>query len=189
MERSKINIKKSTVSMCQTAVCAALLCVLSPLAIPTPLSIAFTLQVMIVILSALILKPLQALAAQVIYTLLGIAGLPVFSGYQSGFGVIAGPTGGFILGFIAASFFVSLLKGSPNGKFALPRYAAVAVAVGIPCIYIPGIVGFMLASGKDFMTAFALVAAAFIPVDLIKCVAAALLACRLSRRAVRAPER
>lgn len=176
MQSSKTNIRQTTVAMCEIAVCAALLCVLSPLSVPTPFGVGFTLQVLIVLLTALVLKPLHALAAQVIYTLLGIAGLPVFSGYQSGFGVIAGPTGGFIIGFILASFFVSLAKGRSNGKYALVRCLLAAVAVGIPCIYLPGILGFMLATGRDFGTAFMLVAATFIPVDLIKCVVASLLA-------------
>lgn len=181
LQKSKINIRQTTVAMCEIAVCAALLCVLSPISIPTPLNVGFTLQVLIVLLSALILKPLHALAAQVIYTLLGIIGLPVFSNWQSGFGVIAGPTGGFIIGFIFASFFVSLLKGKPDNKWVLPRYILTAVVVGIPCIYLPGILGFMLATGRDFGTAFMLVAATFIPVDLIKCVVAALFAVPVNR--------
>ena len=176
MQKSKTNIRQTTVAMCETAVCAALLCVLSPLSIPTPLNVGFTLQVLIVLLVALILKPIYALAAQVIYTLLGIIGLPVFSNWQSGFGVITGPTGGFIIGFIFASFFVSLLKGKSDSKWVLPRYILTAVVVGIPCIYLPGILGFMFATGRDFGTAFMLVAATFIPVDLIKCVVAALFA-------------
>ena len=97
---SKLNIRQATVSMCQVAVCTALLCVLSPLSIPTPIGVGFTTQVLIVLITALILKPAQALAAQLIYTLLGILGLPVFSMYKSGFGVLTSPTGGFIIGFI-----------------------------------------------------------------------------------------
>lgn len=176
MQNSKINIRQTTVSMCEIAVCAALLCVLSPLSVPTPFGIGFTLQVLIVLLTALVLKPLRALTAQVIYTLLGIVGLPVFSNYQSGFGVIAGPTGGFIIGFILASFFVSLAKGKDNGKWTIVRYPAASVVIGIPCIYLPGILGFMFATGRDFGTAFMLVAATFIPIDLIKCVVASLFA-------------
>ena len=55
MQNSKINIRQTTVSMCEVAVCAALLCVLSPLSIPTPFGVGFTLQVLIVLLTALIL--------------------------------------------------------------------------------------------------------------------------------------
>ena len=95
MANNKINIRQTTVALCQIAVCAALLCVLSPLTVPTPFGIGFTLQVFIVILTALVLKPLHALTAQLIYTLLGVIGLPVFSGYQSGFGCDNQPHGRF----------------------------------------------------------------------------------------------
>lgn len=181
MQKSKQNIRPATVGICLTAVYAALLCVVSPLTIPTPFGIGFTLQVLAVMLAALTLKPQLAAASQLVYTLLGIFGLPVFSGCQSGFGVVAGPTGGFIIGFIIASFAVSLLKGKPEGRLLPLRYIAVSVFVGIPCIYIPGITGFMLASGRDFWSAFALVAAAFIPFDIIKCIIAALAAVPLNK--------
>ena len=173
MQTSKINIRSATLNMTLIAVFAALLCVLSPLAIPTPMGVAFTLQVFAVVLTGLVLKPLHALAAQFIYTLLGFCGLPVFAGYQSGAGVLFSPTGGFIVGFIAAAFFVSLLKGSLQGKYAVLRYPLTAIIVGIPCIYLPGVIGFMSVTGRDFGTAFMLVAATFIPVDLIKCALAA----------------
>ena len=176
MENNKINIRQTTVSLSRIAVCAALLCVLSPLTVPTPFGIGFTLQVFVVMLTAMILKPLHALAAQLIYTLLGFIGLPVFSGCQSGVGIIASPTGGFIIGFIIAAFCVSLLKGKADGKYALVRYIAVSIAVGIPCIYLPGIIGFMLVTGTGFWAAFSLVAATFIPIDIAKCVLASLIA-------------
>lgn len=181
MQKSKQNIRPATVNICLTAVYAALLCVLSPLTLPTPFGVGFTLQVFAVILAALTLKPQLAVASQLVYTLLGICGLPVFSGYQSGFGVIAGPTGGFLFGFIIASFAVSFLKGKPADKPVPLRYIAVSVFVGIPCIYIPGILGFMFASGRDFLSAFALVAATFIPFDIAKCVLAAFAAVPLNK--------
>lgn len=178
---SKLHIRTATIRLCETAVCAALLCVLSPLTIPTPLGVGFTLQVFIVLLNALVLRPTRALAAQVIYTLLGIAGLPVFAGYQSGVGVLVGPTGGFLIGFLLAAFFVSLAKGDCLGKYAVVRFLLAAVVIGIPCIYLPGIIGFMLYTGGSFNAAFMAVASAFIPVDLIKCALAALIAVPVSR--------
>ena len=60
---AKSNIRKKTVALCQIAACAALLCVLSPLSVPTPFGVGFTLQVLIVILVALVLKPLYAVTA------------------------------------------------------------------------------------------------------------------------------
>ncbi|MBQ1814980.1 MAG: biotin transporter BioY, partial [Ruminococcus sp.] len=97
-KKNNSKLKLTTLAMAQIAVSAALLCVLSPLAIPLPIPVPFTLQVLVVIMIALILKPSYAIIAQLIYTVLGIVGLPVFSGGKSGFGTILSPTGGFIIG-------------------------------------------------------------------------------------------
>lgn len=181
MEKSKTNTLRFTpLTMAQIAVCTALLCVLSPLAIPMPILVPITLQVMIVVLVALILHPVHALIAQLLYTLLGIVGLPVFSGGKSGFAALASPTGGFIIGFIFASFFVSLLKGSGVGTRGVVRYMLVAVFVGIPLVYIPGIIWFSVVQQVDLLTSAKLVAASFILVDVAKCVVAALFAVPLN---------
>lgn len=185
MENSKANSKANSLrftplTMAQIAVCTALLCVLSPLAIPLPILVPITLQVMIVVLVALILNPVHALIAQLLYTLLGIAGLPVFSGGKSGFAALASPTGGFIIGFIFASFFISLLKGSGAGTRGAVRYILVAVFAGIPLVYIPGIIWFSVVQQVDLLTSAKLVAASFILVDVAKCVAAALFAVPLN---------
>lgn len=163
-------------NMARIAVCTALLCVLSPLAIPMPFPVPLTLQVFAVLLTALILSPLQALTAQLLYTLLGFIGLPVFSGGKSGFAALASPTGGFIIGFIIASFLVSLLKGKGEGKSTVIRYIAVSVLVGIPSVYIPGILWFSVIQQVDVITSAKLVAASFILFDVAKCVAASLIA-------------
>lgn len=166
-------MRLSVYSTARIAVCAALLCVLSPLAIPLPILVPITLQVFAVILVALVLDPLEALIAQALYTLLGCVGLPVFSGGKGGFGAVLSPTGGFIVGFILASFLVSLLKGSGKGRRGVVRTAAVAVLVGVPAVYIPGIVGFIMYTGKDILTAAVTLTSTFILIDVAKCLAAA----------------
>lgn len=170
------TLRFTPLTMAQIAVCTALLCVLSPLAIPMPILVPITLQVMIVVLVALILSPVHALIAQLLYTVLGIVGLPVFSGGKSGFAALASPTGGFIVGFIFASFFISLLKGSGDGTKGVLRYILVAILAGIPAVYIPGIIWFSVVQKVDLLTSAKLVAASFILIDVAKCVAAALIA-------------
>ncbi len=171
--KTKPKMRLSVYSTARIAVCAALLCVLSPLAIPLPILVPITLQVFAVILVALVLDPLEALIAQALYTLLGCVGLPVFSGGKGGFGAVLSPTGGFIVGFILASFLVSLLKGSGKGRRGVVRTAAVAVLVGVPAVYIPGIVGFIMYTGKDILTAAVTLTSTFILIDVAKCLAAA----------------
>lgn len=74
------------------------------------LSIPVTLQTFFVMLTGLLLPPKDAFLALLLYLLIGIIGIPVFSGYTSGFGALLGPTGGFLLSFPIAAFLISLMK-------------------------------------------------------------------------------
>lgn len=176
--------KLTILAMSQIAVCAALLCVSAYISIPLPfIPVPFTMQVLMVVLVALILKPAYALIAQVLYTLLGVVGLPVFSGGKSGFGTILSPTGGFIIGFIIAAFLVSLLKGK---KESIVRFILISILVGIPCIYIPGIAFYMIYANADLLTAITALTSVFILVDIAKCVIASILAIFIRKALVKA---
>lgn len=168
------NSRLSIQSMAQIAVCSALLCASSYIIIPLPIiPIPFTLQFLAVVLVALLLKPTHALIAQTLYTLLGIVGLPVFSGGKGGLGIIFSPTGGFIIGFIATSFLISLLKGK---KVSIFRYVSVSVFVGIPVTYIFGIIFYILYADTA-LEIFSL----FAVVDVVKCITASLLAITITK--------
>ncbi len=171
----------TTLAMVQIALCTALMCVAAQITIPLPIGVPFTLQVMMVILIALILKPLYALIAQSLYTLLGIIGLPVFAVGKSGIGTILAPTGGFIIGFIIAAFVVSLLKGSGKGKSGVVRYLLVSILAGIPCIYIPGIALYMVYVQADLWSDVVTLTSVFILIDIAKCVIASLIAIPLNK--------
>ena len=180
-QTKKSKTKLTTVAMAQIALCTALMCIAAQISIPLPIGMPFTLQVMMVILIALILKPVYALISQVLYTLLGIVGLPVFSGGRSGIGTILSPTGGFIIGFLIAVFLVSLLKGKNDSKYAVARYIAVSVFVGIPSMYIPGIAMYMIYVDTDLLGAIVTLTSVFILIDLAKCVFASLIAVPLNK--------
>lgn len=89
-----MKIKELTI----IALFSAVICVSSFITIPSV--VPFTLQTLAIFLCIFLLKPLDATFAVFIYILLGIIGLPVFAGFKGGIGVVAGPTGGYILGFI-----------------------------------------------------------------------------------------
>jgi len=73
----------------------------------TPVPI--TTQVLTVLLSGLFLGSKWALASQTIYILMGIMGLPVFSGFKNGAALLTGPTVGYIIGFMAAAFITGFI--------------------------------------------------------------------------------
>ncbi|HSL37554.1 MAG TPA: biotin transporter BioY, partial [Arthrobacter sp.] len=67
------------------------------------MGVPITVQTLAVMLTGLALGPGRAFAAVGLYVLLGLAGLPIFSGGRSGLGVLAGPSAGYIIGFVFAA--------------------------------------------------------------------------------------
>ncbi len=101
--------------------------------IPVPWSdVPMTLQALAVLLTGFMLPPRRAVAATVLYLLCGVAGLPVFAAGSAG---LAGPTGGYLVGFVVAAWLVSVLKG--DGRGTLGRLVA-AGAVGTLAIFALG---------------------------------------------------
>ena len=83
----------------QVAVMTAVIAVVSQLSIPMPAGVPMTLQTFIIPLAALVLGTKKGTLAALLYVLIGIVGVPVFSGLSGGPGVAFGITGGFIISF------------------------------------------------------------------------------------------
>lgn len=92
---------------------ATLMGIFSQLAIPLP-PVPLTLQVFGAILLAMILEEKLATLAMVIYIMIGAIGIPVFSNFGRGLGVVVGPTGGYIIGFIVLAFMVGKASKQKN---------------------------------------------------------------------------
>ncbi len=113
--------KDSIFMMAVTAVMAALIAVVAPFSIPAG-QVSFTLCTLLLYLSPYILGWKRAALATLIYIMLGMVGMPVFSGFKGGFSVLAGPTGGYILGYIpmviVGGLFIKLFPRSRALQFA-----------------------------------------------------------------------
>ena len=91
--------KKLTVKdLAQISMMTALIAVCAWLTIP--FTVPFTMQTFAVFVTLLLLDGRKGPIAILLYILLGAAGVPVFSGFGGGIGVLAGPTGGYIVGFL-----------------------------------------------------------------------------------------
>jgi biotin transport system substrate-specific component len=105
--------------------CVMLISLGAQLRIPVPWSdVPLTLQVLAVLFTGLMLPPAGAVAATLLCLTCGVAGLPVFAAGSAG---LAGPTGGYLVGFVLAAGLVSVLKGGREA--GLGRLLAVS-AVG-----------------------------------------------------------
>ncbi|AKB84239.1 biotin transporter BioY [Methanococcoides methylutens] len=136
--------------------------------------IPFTLQVVFVLLAGGMLGSKWGPISMIVYTLLGIAGLPVFSGGASGIGVILGPTGGYIIGFIAAAFVVGFLFENKRTEKLLIN--ALYVLAGSAVIYAFGLTHLMIVADMSFIQAVTVGFLPFIGGALVKVAVAAYIA-------------
>ena len=114
-----------TYRMAMTALMAAVTCVLAPMSIPIgPVPISFTN--LAIYLSLYLLDWKKGTLSYLIYLLLGLVGLPVFSGFTGGLAKLAGPTGGYIIGFIPMAIIAGIVidKFSGNVPNAFQQLAA-----------------------------------------------------------------
>lgn len=98
-------MKSSVFPMILTSLCAAIIAVLAQIIIPLPL-IPITGQTLAIGLVVTILGLKHGTYAVLLYILLGAIGLPVFQGFTGGLGILFGPTGGYIIGFIPTALVI-----------------------------------------------------------------------------------
>lgn len=128
--------------------CLTAMCAISFRLWFTPVPI--TLQVLAVLLSGFVLGSRWGTIAQMEYLAMGAVGLPVFANWTGGVGVFAGPTGGYLFGFVLGAFLAGL-AWERLGRFGL--LAAVASGlVGVAGVYLPGVAWlavWIAATGKE----------------------------------------
>lgn len=170
----------TTVQMAAVALMTAVTCVLGPLAIPIVVSpVPLSLTNLVLFLSLYILKTKKALISYLIYLLLGIAGLPVFSGFSGGLGKLAGPTGGYLVGFI----FMILVSGFFVERFANKRLiCAGALVLGALVCNIFGTVWLCWQLKVDFGAGLAMGVIPYLPGDSAKIILAVITGPEISRR-------
>ena len=141
---------------------------------PLAPNVPITLQTLWVYLSGIVLGPLWAGFAFVLYILAGVIGLPVFAGANAGLGVLLGPTGGFLVGFPLAAVTIGLVAHGiflgPIDEVPIPRLVAALVAGGV-VIYACGAVGFSLVQAINIGSAVSAVVIPFLPVAAVKMIA------------------
>ena len=173
MNEKKIFDLKSMVLM---ALFAALTCVLAPLSIPIgPVPISFTN--LVIYFSLYVLGWQRATITYLVYLLLGLVGLPVFSGFAGGIGKLAGPTGGYLIGFIFMAIISGLFVKMKKDEVILSRVLGIAgMILGTLVAYAFGTAWFCYSTGTGLSAALALCVIPFIPGDLVKIIVAAVVA-------------
>ncbi|WP_404448276.1 biotin transporter BioY [Sutcliffiella horikoshii] len=160
------------------AMFAAITAVLAQMEIPLPL-VPISGQTLAVGLAATILGSRYGAMSMVCYVLLGAVGLPVFAEMKGGAGVLVGPTGGYIFGFILAAFFTGYIL--EKTAFTL-KWAMVANTVGMIITLVMGTIQLKLVMDMTWADALKFGVYPFIVVGLIKAFLASWIGITVRRR-------
>ena len=160
-----------------TGLMTALTCIIGPLSLPLPVSpVPITLTNFAVYMAVYILGLRDGTISCLIYLCLGAAGLPVFSAFSGGLAKLAGPTGGYLIGF----FFLALVQGSFMRGFPGKNTAAIAgMILGTTVCYFFGTLWLAWQMGLSFGAALAAGVIPYLPGDGVKIAAAALIGPKL----------
>ncbi|MCL1945195.1 MAG: biotin transporter BioY [Firmicutes bacterium] len=180
----KLTKQVNTKMLIRTAIMVSLLFVTTQILIPIPTTpIPINLALITVLLSGCILGPLWGTTSIVVYILLGLIGLPIYSNFGSGIGHLLGATGGFLFAYIPAALIASLGSNQiRNNKNITPIDIILLVLILILSLivtYAIGTIFFVYITNTSISTALSLTVFPFLLGDLFKLALTSLLAFRL----------
>ncbi len=164
------------------AVFTAVMVIFAQISIPIQ-PVPITLSIFAVFLSTLLLGWRRGTIVQIIYVLLGICGAPVFQGFTGGAAKVVGPTGGYIMSYIVMALVMGLLVDKLNIK--KPLALMLVLLAGLAICYTLGTLWLIMITKMTLAKAVSVAVLPFIPLDLTKVVASALIAYELKARLVK----
>lgn len=159
-----------TKSMVIIALMAAVTCILGPLSLAIPISpVPISLTNLAVYFTVYVLDRKRGTISYLLYLLIGLVGVPVFSAFTGGPGKLFGPTGGYLIGFI----FMAYICGFFVDKWPSKLYMHfIGMVLGTAVCYLFGTVWLAYQAGMGFYAALGAGVIPFIPGDLVKIVIA-----------------
>lgn len=167
------TIKKDVMA----ALFAAMTAIFTQLVIPIQ-PVPITMGTLAVMMAGAVLGSHYGALSLVIYVLLGAAGLPVFTMAQGGAGVLIGPNGGFLIGYIAMAFVVGFCTERWGRTY---RRLVLAMILGCLTVYAFGVAWFMILTGTGLWASLLLCMLPFLPGDAVKILLGAFLVRRYGR--------
>ncbi len=154
------------------ALMAALIAAGAYIAVPVG-PVPIVLQNMFVLMAGLLLGWRWGLAAVAVYLLAGVCGLPVFAGGTGGIGRLAGPTGGYLLGYLPAATAVGWISHRAENR---TFFDVAGLIVGTAIVYLCGVSWLKMVTGMSVNKSLTVGMLPFLPGDGLKIVAAAAIA-------------
>lgn len=169
----------SVQNLCMTGVLTAVTIILAQISIPMPLGVPMTMQTFAITLAAMVLGSKYGALSSLVYLLLGMVGLPVFSNFTGGISRLVGPTGGFLISFPLMAFLIGLgIEYRRKFRGALVLFVILGTVVN----YLFGLAMYCLLTANSFAAGFTACVAPFIPTAIIKAVLAVILGLAIRRR-------
>ncbi len=169
MNQNKMKTKELTLIGLMTAVT----CILGPLSIPLPFSVVpISFTNLVIYFTVFLLGWKKGTISYLIYLLIGLVGLPVFSGFSGGIGKIAGPTGGYLAGFLLLAIISGIFIEKFRGKIYM---YALGMVLGLAVTYLFGTTWLSYQLGLTFKEGLFMGVIPYIPGDIVKIAAALIL--------------
>jgi len=171
--------KNSVKGIVYTALFGALTAAGAFIIIPVP-PVPITAQTFFLNAAAVLLGGPLGAASQFIYIMLGVVGMPVFAGGKAGLGVLFGPTGGYLTGFVLGAFVIGFIANRKKDAGVL--WYIFSMFIGMVIIYATGVAQLSFVAKLSLIKAAAVGVVPFLPGDIIKIILAAIISVKLKSR-------
>ena len=179
-----VSSMKNTKQLALIGLMAAVICILGPISLAIPISpVPISLGSMAIYFVISVLGMKRGTLSVIIYVLLGLAGLPVFSGFSGGAGKLFGPTGGYIIGYLFMAVICGFFIDKYSNKIVV---SFLGMLLGTCVCYLFGTLWLSYQASLTFSAALAAAVLPFIPGDLVKLIFAMAIGLQLRKRLLRA---
>lgn len=176
--RGNLEVK----NMVTIALFAALMCVLAPFALPVG-PVPISLISLVLYFSVYIQGWKKTIISYSAYLALGVVGVPVFTNFEGGVGKLAGPTGGYLVGFFAMIMLMGVfLRTSLENRKIIKGIHFAGMVLGTAVAYAFGTVWFCYSTGSGMLAAVLTCVCPFVLCDVLKIIIALAVAPALAKQ-------
>ena len=161
-----------TQSLCMISLATAVIAITAQIALPLPMGVPMTLQSFGIMFAGILLGPKKGTCATIIYLLIGLIGVPVFSQFTGGYQCFVSPTGGFLLSFPILAWLSGLGK----------RYKLLFLMAGNMVNLFCGALVFCFVTGCSFTAAFNSCVLSFLPITIVKVILTRVITIHIQKR-------
>lgn len=181
-----MNRKFGVLKISRMAMFSAIISICAVISLPLPITpVPISLATLGVMMTGAVLGPLDGTISVAVYILLGVIGLPVFGGMKSGPNVIAGPTGGFIIGYLAMAFVCGIMpkifKNNEKKPFENVAMQAVSMVISTVVLYLFGSLWFKVYTKTTIIGALVACVFPFLIGDAVKIAFSAVIVAKLEK--------